>query len=100
MGSNLSNEMADGTLADLGIVLSLEDQITIQLRNNHYPPVPHSMVQPCIDAIYACCDEDYNRSIELPEGVLWKGLTNAPAYAIVEAHHLDAWVNTYEDEEY
>lgn len=99
MGSNLSNEMADGTLAELGIVLSLEDQITIQLRSNHYPPVPYSMVQPCIEAIYACNEDESDRSIELPEGVLWRGLTNAPAYAIVQAHHLDAWVANY-DEEY
>ncbi len=100
MGSNLSNEMADGTLADLGINLTLEDQITIQLRNNHYPPVPYSMVQPCIDAIQACNEDESDRLITLPEDVTWRGLTTAPAYAIVQSHHLDAWVYSYEDEEY
>jgi hypothetical protein len=99
MGSNLSNEMADGTLAEMGIVLSLEDQITIQLTSNHYPPVPRSMVQPCINAIDACNEDESDRLIELPEGVLWRNQTHAPAYAIVEGHHLDAWVNNY-DEEY
>ena len=103
MGSNFANEMADGTLEDLGISLSLEDQITIQLRSNHYPPVPHSMVQPCIEAILACNEDESDRQIELPEGVLWRGQTTAPAYAIVEGHHLEAWVDygdVYEYEDY
>ena len=100
MGSNLSNEMADGTLAELGINLTLEDQITIQLRNNHYPPVPYSMVQPCIDAIQACNEDESDKLIDLPEGVEWRGKSQAPAYAIVQGHHLDAWVYSYEDEEY
>lgn len=93
MGSNFANEMADGTLSEMGIVLSLEDQIAIQLTSNHYPPVPTSMVKPCIEAIDACNFDEGSRLIELPEGVTWRGLTNAPAYAIVEAHHLDAWLS-------
>lgn len=97
MGSNFANEMADGTLSDLGINLTLKDQITIQLRNNHYPPVPHSMVQPCIDAIDACNEDESDRLIDLPEGVEWRGKSQAPAYAIVEGHHLDAWVMGDED---
>ena len=94
MGSNLSNEMTDGTLSDLGINLTLEQQITIQLRSNHYPPVPYSMVQPCIDAIQACNEDESDRLIDLPEGVEWRGQNQAPAHAIVEGHHLWNWVAT------
>lgn len=97
MGSNLSNEMTNGTLEDFGIHLSLEQQITIQLRSNHYPPVPYSMVQPCIEAIFACNEDESDRLIELPEGVSWRGESHAPAYAIVEGHHLDAWLSSDED---
>ncbi len=50
------------------------------------------MVQPCIDAIDAFYDEDYNREIKMPEGVSYRGEASAPAWAIVEAHHLDAWL--------
>lgn len=100
MGINFANEMADGTLENLGISLSLEDQITIQLRSNHYPPVPHSMVQPCIEAIIACNEDESNRQIELPEGVLWRNQNTAPAYAIVEGHHLEAWVDYGDSYEY
>ena len=92
MGSNMATEMADGTLSDLGIHLDIETQIGIHLSANHYPPVPRSMVQPCIDAIDAYHDEDYNRLIDLPAPITWRDKNQAPASAIVEAHHLDAWL--------
>jgi hypothetical protein len=50
------------------------------------------MVQPCIDAIDAFYDEEYSREINLPEGISWRGQTFAPASAIIDAHHLDAWL--------
>lgn len=92
MGRNLAMELAGGTHD-----LSLQHQIKIQLQNNHYPPVPTSMVFPCIDSITAVNDGDPGRLIELPEGVLWRGNTSAPASAIVEAHHLESWVD-YDEE--
>ena len=72
--------------------LSLETGLAYHLQANHYPPVPVAMVQPCIDAIDAYHDEDYGRLIELPTGISWRGETSAPAHAIVDAHHLDAWL--------
>ena len=93
MGRNMATELADGTLG-----LDMSESIAMHLRFNHYPPVPISMVQPCIDAIDAYWEDDFNREIELPEGVLWRGNENAPAYAIIESHHLEAWCQY--DEEY
>ena len=93
MGRNMATELANGTLN-----LNMADSIAMHLRVNHYPPVPTSMVQPCIDAIDAYWEDDFNREIELPEGVLWRGNENAPAYAIIESHHLEAWCQY--DEEY
>lgn len=99
MGSNLANEMASGVLDDLGIHLDLEQQIGIHLSSNHYPPVPSIMVQPCVEAIDAVNDAGlWELEIPLPEGVSWKGSNTAPAYAIIESHHLDAWI--IEREEY
>jgi hypothetical protein len=72
--------------------LTLEQAIGYHLQGNHYPPVPLVMVQPCVEAIYAVNDWRSDERIELPEGVLYKGETSAPAWAIVEQHHLDAWV--------
>jgi len=72
--------------------LSLETGLAYHLQANHYPPVPVAMVQPCIDAIDAFHEEDFDREINLPEGISWRGQNTAPASAIAEAHHLDAWL--------
>jgi hypothetical protein len=50
------------------------------------------MVQPCIDAIDAYYDEDFDRQIKMPEGVSYKGLDTAPAHAIIDQHHLEFWL--------
>ena len=98
MGSNMATEMADGTLEDLGIHLDIETQIGIHLASNHYPPVPSIMIQPCVEAIDAVNDLGlWDLEIPLPEGVSWKGLTSAPAHAIISNHHLEAWIIERED---
>ena len=84
--------MGYNTALDLSNELDLEVALGYHLQGNHYPPVPLSMVQPCIEAIDAYYDEDYNKLIEMPKGVSYKGDSHAPAWAIVEQHHLDAWL--------
>jgi hypothetical protein len=84
--------MGLNTAIDLAENLDLEMAIGYHLQGNHYPPVPLSMVQPCIDAIDAYYDEDYDRLIDMPEGVSYRGRDKAPASAIIEAHHLEAWL--------
>lgn len=90
--------MGYNTALDLAQELDLESAIGYHLQGNHYPPVPLSMVQPCIDAIDAYYEDDFNKEIEMPEGVFYKGRTTAPAWAIIEQHHLNAWLP--ENEEY
>jgi hypothetical protein len=87
MGSNLAYDLASDELG-----LDLETSIGYHLQGNFYPPVPLSMVEPCIEAIDAYYDEDYNKLIEMPKGVSYRGDRYAPAHAIVEQHHLDAWL--------
>jgi hypothetical protein len=94
MGSNFATELANGVFPDL----TLELQIQMHLTSNHYPPVPLSMVKPCIDAIDAYWEEDSNRQIDL-NGNIWKGQPTAPAWAIIDGHHLDAWVDQWDNEE-
>jgi hypothetical protein len=84
--------MGLNTAIDLAENLDLEMAIGYHLQGNHYPPVPLSMVQPCIDAIDAYYDEDYDRLIDMPEGVSYRGRDKAPASAIIEQHHLEAWL--------
>ena len=92
MGNNLATELADGILG-----LNMENAIGMHLRANHYPPVPLSMVKPCIEAIDAYWEENVEKHIELPKGVSWRGESYAPAWALIESHHLDAWC---QDDEY
>jgi hypothetical protein len=90
-----------GSITALGIqdtVLDLETQLAYHLQGNHYPPVPLSMVQPCIEAIDAYYDNDAMRQIAMPEGVFYKGMSHAPAWAIIDQHHLDFWLP--QDDEY
>ena len=95
-----------GLMTTLGIgelELTLEEQIGFHLRSNLYPPVPLSMVQPCVDAINAYDNEDYHAEIQLPEGVEWRGSNYAPASAIVEGHRLDGFLmedDYFEEYEY
>ena len=90
MGSVTAIGLADTTL-------DLETQLLYHLRGNHYPPVPAEMVKPCIEAIDAYYDEDYQRMIEMPMvgdfQILYKGMTHAPASAIVDQHHLEWFIN-------
>jgi len=88
-----------GSVTALGIqdtVLDLETQILYHLTGNHYPPVPAEMVQPCIEAIDAYYDEDYQRMIDMPMvgefQITYRGSTQAPASAIIEQHHLSFWL--------
>ena len=92
MGNALSQDLAEN-------VIDIRQSIAIQLRSNHYPPVPLTMVEPCIEAIYAVSEGDTHKSIQLPEGISWRGYPTAPAYAIVEGHHLGAWCS-YDDTDY
>lgn len=76
--------------------IDIDIALSWHLQSNHYPPVPLSMMQPCKDAIDAYWEDDCDREIDLPEPVTYKGLTSAPAWAIIEQHHLGAWCTDYD----
>lgn len=78
---------------DFASLAGREQALIWHLQSNHYPPVPVSMVGPCIEAIEAIEQEDDGRLIDLPEPVLYKGEPKAPAWAIFEQHHLQAFVD-------
>jgi hypothetical protein len=86
MGKNTAMDLAEN------LDISLEQAIGYHLQGNHYPPVPLSMVQPCIEAIDAYHENDAMRQIAMPDGVFYKGMSHAPAFAIIEQHHLDPWL--------
>ena len=78
---------------DIAENFDLEEGIKIHLTTNHYPPVPIEMLPTCIEAIDAVNSEsDWDKLITLPDGISYKGLTQAPASAIIEQHHLEFWI--------
>jgi len=80
--------------------ISMEQQIEWHLKGNHYPPIPSSMVTPCIEAIDAYWEDDLDKEITLPEGILYRGNVTAPAREIIINHHLDAWCTEDDEEEF
>jgi len=89
MGRLQAQEMADH--------LELRQAMAWHLRCNHFPPIPETMVDPCLEAIDNANAGEWDRLISLPEGVGYKGLTVAPTDAIIEQHHLHTFLD-YEDE--
>lgn len=90
MGYQSALSMA-GAADEMG--LELETVLSWHLTSNHYPPVPTSMIGPCKEAIEAFGDEDYDRLINLPDGISWRDQTQVPASVIVEGHHLEAFLD-------
>jgi hypothetical protein len=74
----------------------LKKQIELHLTTNFYPPIPAFMAQTCVDALNAYLERDTNRMVNMPKGVSYKGSTSAPAWAIVEQHRLNAWLDANE----
>jgi hypothetical protein len=83
-------------------LVALRPALTWHLSSNHFPPVPTTMVDACIEAIEAAVDEDWDHPVELPEGITFRGHQAAPASALVEQHHLGFFVEAalYGDESY
>ena len=78
---------------DIADTLDVEQGVRVHLTTNHYPAVPVEMVPVCVDAIDAVNSEgNWDKLITLPHGVTYKGLTTAPASAIIEQHHLEFWL--------
>jgi len=68
--------------------LKLRIAIEHHLRDNHLPPVPVSMVDPCLRAIHYAKREEWEHHIRLPKGVTYRGKKTAPVVAVIQNHHL------------
>jgi hypothetical protein len=79
-------------MTDEELGMTLEQQISWHLQANHYPPVPASMVPVCIEAIDLANEGDWNSEVQLPVGISYRGSEFAPVHALVEQHHLGAWI--------
>lgn len=71
--------------------LDYERALAWHLNSNHFPPIPE-VFDSAVEAIEAGGEEDWDRLIELPEGVTWRDQVSAPAWACIEGWHLDGFI--------
>lgn len=64
--------------------------ISLHFQSNCYPPVSSDLLESAVQAVEALVEEDYDRPIQLPE---WTGRDTAPAGEIVDAFHLEAFID-------
>jgi len=75
-------------------LITLEGDLRFHLQNNHYPPVPDVMIPIALKAVVLCRNDQFNKTIEIP--IEYRMGWMVPAYVIVEAYHLEPWVNELE----
>lgn len=90
--------MGYATALDLGQKMDRWTALSVHLRANCYPPVPVEMMEPCMEAIDLVNDGYVMLSVDLPDGVSFRGKTTVKAYQIIESFHLEAFLNDEEDE--
>jgi len=89
-----------GTIAATDMVAhaDLETALRWHLQHNHYPPVPLSMLPACVEAIDLAVADEWDAEVSLPDGTEYRGRSVAPVWAVVEAHHLQPFVEQEETE--
>lgn len=70
----------------------LDQALHWHLTANHYPPLPVTMIGPCKRAIRKAKRGNWDSRVRLPEGVRFRGSKLAPVHAVIEAHHLHAFL--------
>lgn len=93
MGSIFAMDLAEQAKTKI----QLENAVRTHLLYNHYPPIPSSMVGPCVRAIEYANQGEYDKKVRLPEGMTYKGKRLAPVDAVIEAHHLEFFLEQDED---
>jgi len=80
-------------LALAGSDLNIRTQLSHHLTINHYPPLPIELLDVCLEAIDKANEGEWDDRVLLPEGTYYRGDTSAPVLAVIEAHHLNAWIS-------
>ena len=92
--------MGQQSLEGMLEVTDYDSALRWHLTSNHFPPVPLAMVEACKNAIQAVIDGMRDKEIQLPGQTSWRGRDSAPAWAIIEGHHLESFLGDLTDEDY
>jgi len=94
MGRIFAEELASGIGG-----ITLERGVAIHMAGNLYPPPPSYMVPVAIEALNSILiEDDWEKEIDLPDGVEWRGEKKVPARFVIDAFRLEAFLDG-EDEE-
>jgi len=69
------------------------------LTENHYPPLPKDMVDVCWRAIKNANAGNWDKRVRLPKSVKYKGISLAPTRDVIEAHHLEPFLDSADDDD-
>ncbi len=89
----------NGYLSAVGMATAapLHAALKWHLQSNHFPPVPAVMVPVAERAVLAARGGDWAKLLRLPAGVRYRGNVKASVAEVVESFHLDAFVETHEE---
>jgi hypothetical protein len=71
-------------------IANLDQALLIHLRSNHYPPIPHKMIEPAKQAIENANLGLLDKVIELPEPISHiRYGSKVPTHVIIDQLHLE-----------
>jgi len=95
MGSIFAHDLAAtarGNASPEIDALRLRVAIEQHFQYNHYPPLPHELVDTAL-AIIERYPDDTESPVALPGNVTYKGQSEAPYWECVKAWHLDYFLS-------
>lgn len=73
--------------------ISLEAALHWHLTSNHYPPLPTALIPAAMRALKAARKEQWHRRVLMPKNISFRGLRLAPVGDLIEALHLEDFIN-------
>jgi hypothetical protein len=67
--------------------------LAYHLSHNHYPPIPDKMLEVCLEAIANANAGEWDKTVTLPSGILWRGEASCPTHSVIEYAHLETFLD-------
>ncbi len=73
---------------------TLEDQVRVHLAECLDPPVDQAFAELCCQTIRLATSGGWEKTVPLPEGMTYRGTSEAPVGALVGEFQLTGWLTT------
>jgi hypothetical protein len=71
---------------------TLEDQVRVHLAECLNPPVDQAFAELCCQTIRLATSGGWEENVPLPEGMTFRGMSEAPVHALVGEFQLTGWL--------